>query len=176
MSRGSPSLVALLGLLAVGGYQNRAKLGELINGRAGQDPSGTGNSGGLMDQLGQMLGGGGGSSSGMGATSGGLGVQSGGAQTGSMMSGLTEMFERFTGADQAEKAQSWVRSGPNAPLAPMELEQVLDEETLAELTQKTGLSRTELLTRLSDVLPEAVDQVSPDGHLPRVAGGPTGTY
>ena len=33
MSRGMPSMTALLGLLALAGYQNRDKLGELLKGR-----------------------------------------------------------------------------------------------------------------------------------------------
>ena len=32
MSRGLPSMTALLGLLAIAGYQNRDKLAEMLNG------------------------------------------------------------------------------------------------------------------------------------------------
>ncbi len=32
MSRGFPSMTALLGLLAVAGYQNRDKIAEMLNG------------------------------------------------------------------------------------------------------------------------------------------------
>ena len=35
MSRGMPSMTALLGLLALAGYQNRDKLGELLKGATG---------------------------------------------------------------------------------------------------------------------------------------------
>jgi uncharacterized protein YidB (DUF937 family) len=35
MSRGMPSITALLGLLALAGYQNRDKLGELLKGASG---------------------------------------------------------------------------------------------------------------------------------------------
>ncbi len=166
MSRGSPSLIALLGLLAVGGYQNRDKLADLMRGRAGgQGLTGTGGSagsGGLMDQLGQMVG-------------GGRDHSTGGMQSGGILGGLSEMVERFTGSHQRDKAQSWVSTGPNTPISPTELQDVLDEDTLTELTQKTGLSRSELLTRLADVLPEAVNQATPDGRLPSDDGA-RGTY
>jgi hypothetical protein len=36
MSRGFPSMTALLGVLAVLGYQNRDKLSEMLNGAAGR--------------------------------------------------------------------------------------------------------------------------------------------
>jgi uncharacterized protein YidB (DUF937 family) len=62
MARGMPSMTALLGLLAIAGYQNRDKLAELLKGsgdgafnQAGaQQPVG-----GLLSNLSGMIGGGG---------------------------------------------------------------------------------------------------------------------
>ncbi len=146
MAKGSPSLIALLGLLAVAGYQNRDKLSEVLNTR-GPDPTRPG-ADGPLDGLRQML---------------------GGAGTGGIMSGLSELFERFSNPLQKAKVDTWVQRGPNAPLAPAELEEALDEETLSELSAKTGLSRDDLLSRLSTALPEAVDQATPDGQFPPVS-------
>ena len=61
MSRGMPSMTALLGLLALAGYQNRDKLGELLKGVTGNDAQpGAGNQqgplGGLLGNLGGALG------------------------------------------------------------------------------------------------------------------------
>jgi hypothetical protein len=45
MSRGFPSMTALLGLLAVAGYQNRDKIAEMLgglSGNAGGAPGGQG--------------------------------------------------------------------------------------------------------------------------------------
>lgn len=149
MGKGSPSLVALLGLLAVAGYQNRDKLGELLNGRAGdtaRDPGDGTNSGlgGMLDNFRQSQGGGG------------------------FLGGLSELFDRFTAPEQRAKVDTWVQHGPNAPLSSDELAQALDEDTIAELVAKTGLSREDLLSRLSTSLPHAVDQVTPDGHFPPI--------
>ena len=60
----------------------------------------------------------------------------------------------------------WVSTGPNKQIAPEQLEQAIGPDVLASLTQQTGLSREELLSRLSTTLPEAVDQYTPDGRLP----------
>ncbi len=152
MAKGSPSLVALLGLLAVAGYQNRDKLGELINSRSGNDAdrnrfgaSGQADSqGGLLDQFRQMA---------------------GGADSGGLMGGISELLERFSGPQQA-KAQSWIGTGRNESIDTDELELALDEDTIAELVQKTGLSRSELMSRLSQTLPDAVDQATPNGQFP----------
>ena len=53
MSRGFPSMTALLGLLAIAGYQNRDKIGEML-GRLGQTKPGADGQHGLGGLLGQL--------------------------------------------------------------------------------------------------------------------------
>lgn len=148
MARGMPSMVALLGLLAVAGYQNRDKLGGLLNGLGNQsrdpnDPNrNTGGLGNILDGL-------------------------GGASAGSILSGgLGDLVDRFRQSGRGDKADSWINTGDNAPVDPTDLEDTLGEDTIAELTQKTGLTRAELLERLSRTLPDAVNQMTPEGRLP----------
>ena len=86
MSRGLPSMTALLGLLAIAGYQNRDKIAEML---------------------------------------GGLGKST--------------------------------------------VEQAIGPEVLDTLSKQTGLSRDELLARLSRELPAAVDKYTPHGRLPTEA-------
>ena len=61
-NKGMPSLLALLGLVAVAGYQNRDKLRDMIaDARTGAGTAGgaTGTgSGGLLDEIGRTFGGG----------------------------------------------------------------------------------------------------------------------
>jgi uncharacterized protein YidB (DUF937 family) len=171
MAKGSPSMIALLGLLAVAGYQNRDRLGTLLNSGPGdgQDRSPTdgrsGHEGGLFEKLRDVT-----DNLTGGRSEGGLTEASaGGLAPGGLMAGLSELMERFTNAGQETKAQSWVSSGPNESIGTDELEQTLDDETIAELVEKTGLSRSELLARLSQALPDAVDQATPDGQFPPLA-------
>jgi len=151
MSRGYPSMIALLGLLAIAGYQNRDKLAEVLGGQGQNSPGGTGKGalGGLLGQLGSSL---------------------GGASAGSILSGgLGELLDRFKQAGQGETAESWVKTGPNKQIAPPQLEQAIGPEVLENLSKQTGLSREELLARLSRALPEAVDKYTPQGRLPTEA-------
>jgi uncharacterized protein YidB (DUF937 family) len=76
------------------------------------------------------------------------------------------LMESFKQQGQGDVAESWVGTGPNKQIAPNQLEQAIGPEVLATLTQQTGLSREELLSRLSTTLPEAVDKFTPDGRLP----------
>ena len=152
MSRGMPSMVALLGLLAVAGYQNRDRIAEVLGGPK-QVP------GGGPDQNNQQ--------NGQGGVLGKLGGLLGGASAGSVLSGgLGDLVERFKRNGQGQVADSWVKTGPNQTLAPDQLEQAIGPDVLHTLSQQTGLSREELLSRLTRDLPTAVDKFTPEGRLP----------
>jgi uncharacterized protein YidB (DUF937 family) len=153
MSRGYPSMTALLGLLAIAGYQNRDKIAEWLGGAGQGKPGAAGQGGGLGGLLGQLR-----SSLGGGASAGGI---LGGV--------LGELVERFKQSGQAETAESWVRTGPNKPCTPAQLEQAIGPEMLDTLSRQTGLSRDELLARLCRELPDAVDRNTPQGRLPTEA-------
>ena len=151
MSRGLPSMTALLGLLALAGYQNRDKLAELLKSTGGgqPDPKTAAQQGPLQDFLGSLGGAAGG---------GGVGGLLGG--------GLGQLLDVFKQNGQGEAAESWINKGPNKELPPPQLKQAIGADVLAALEQQTGLSQEELLARLSRELPSAVDQYTPDGHIP----------
>ena len=54
MARGMPSLAALLGLVAIAGYQNRDKIGEFVKGLGGSDLNSP--LGGMVDSVKKYLG------------------------------------------------------------------------------------------------------------------------
>ena len=60
-------------------------------------------------------------------------------------------------------------TGPNKQIAPSQVEQAIGPDVLETLSTQTGLSRQELLARLSRELPNAVDKYTPQGHLPTPA-------
>jgi uncharacterized protein YidB (DUF937 family) len=94
----------------------------------------------------------------------------GGASAGGILSGgLGELVDRFKQSGNSETAESWVRHGPNEPVTPTQLEQAMGPEMLETLSKQTGLSREELLARLSRELPDAVDKYTPQGRLPTEA-------
>ena len=150
-SRGFPSMTALLGLLAIAGYQNRDKIAEMLKG-VSQGSGVAPGQGGVGGLLGQLLGG------------------LGGANAGGLLSGgLSELVERFKQAGQGETAESWVKTGPNKPCTASQLEQAIGPEAMETLTRQTGLSRAELTAKLCRELPDAVDKYTPEGRLPTEA-------
>ena len=156
MSRGFPSLTALLGLIAIAGYQNRDKIAEMLS-ELGQNKDkpgaqGQGSIGGVLGQLSDSL---------RGASAGGI-----------LSAGLGELLDRFKRNGQGGTAESWVKVGPNQPCTPSQLEHALGPEVLDNLSKHTGLSQDELLARLCRELPEAVDKYTPEGRLPSEADYP----
>ncbi len=105
--------------------------------------------------------------SGIGGFLGQLSETLGGAGAGGLLSGgLGELVDRFKQSGHGEAAESWVGTGPNKPVTPPQLEQAIGPEVLETLSKQTGLSREELLARLSRELPDAVDKYTPHGQLP----------
>ena len=158
MSKGYPSMTALLGLLAVAGFQNRDKISEWLGNHSnephrspvppvrdvpvGHDSRGPSNLSSILGGVGT-------------AGVGGL-----------IASGLSELVDHFTKGGHGEAANSWINHGPNREMAEADLERAIGPETLDHLTRQTGLSRAALLSRLSRELPSAIDRYSPDGRMP----------
>lgn len=155
---------ALLGVLAVAGYQHRdqiaAVLRNLTNAGATASPRQEGAQpadsqqrglGGTLGQLAQS----------------GLGGLLGGASAGGILSGgLGGLLDQFQRNGQADAANSWISSGENQSIGSGQLSQALGPDVLQELIEKTGLSEQELLSRLSRDLPNAVNDLTPDGTVP----------
>lgn len=138
---------SLLGLLAVAGYQNRDKISDALKGLKNDNPSNPTGSGGLLGGIGDLI----------GAAAGG----------GGLTAGLSDLLNNFKNAGQGDVADSWVTPGvPTQGLTPDQVEKAVGAENLAELATRTGLTREELLQRLSKAIPENVDRLTPDGKMP----------
>jgi uncharacterized protein YidB (DUF937 family) len=149
MSKSTPSLLALLGLVAVAGYQNRGRISEMLSDaqEAGQRrTSGSEGQDGFLGELSQTF-----QASSVGS---------------SIAGALAEITARFKENGQSETADSWVSKRQNRPLSADDLDLTLGTENLDLLAQKTGLSRDEIKRRLATALPELVDRLTPDGRLP----------
>ena len=146
MSNRMPSLLALLGLAAAAGYQNRDKLKDMMDralNTTGQDNAAQASSGAPSDQPRQAE----------------VGLVS------SLQAGLSELVQRFRQSGDDATAQSWVSTGQNLAVTPDQLRSVLGDGVISELAQKTGLTQSNLLSRLAQVLPGTVDQLTPDGVI-----------
>lgn len=140
-------------------------LGQVLGGGAQRGGGG----GGMGDILGQVLGGGAqrGGGGGMGDILGQvLGGGAGGGGGSGGMGGLGGLLEQMQRAGYGEQARSWVGTGQNMPVSPDVLGQIFGQGGIEEIARQAGVTPQEASTGLSELLPEVVNQVTPDGQVP----------
>ena len=95
--------------------------------------------------------------------SGSQGTQPAPAGSGGGLGGLLDQFRRAGFGDQTD---SWVSTGQNVPLPPEAVEQTFGRSGLADLARRAGLSEVDTSRGLSQLIPEMIDRVTPDGSVP----------
>jgi len=64
-------------------------------------------------------------------------------------------------------ARSWISNGPNQPISADQISKVFGPSgTLGQLAAKAGLSPQDLSQKLAQVLPAAIDKLTPGGTIP----------
>ncbi|MGY2939770.1 uncharacterized protein YidB (DUF937 family) [Bradyrhizobium sp. GM6.1] len=98
---------------------------------------------------------------------GGLGGLLAGGAAGSVLSGgLGDLLNQLQHSGHGDTANTWVGKGENKAIAPGDLANALGADQIESLSAQSGLSRDELLSGLSQYLPQVVDHLTPDGRLP----------
>lgn len=80
--------------------------------------------------------------------------------------GLPAVVQQFEQHGLGGLVQSWIGTGHNQPISPAQLQQVVGSDLLRQLSAKTGVPTHDLLQKLSQVLPETIDRMTPDGVIP----------
>ncbi|TMJ04894.1 MAG: DUF937 domain-containing protein [Alphaproteobacteria bacterium] len=170
----SPWMMALLGLLAYKAMKGRGAANLPGGNGSGPmpDPRTAGApGGGLGDILGGLFGGGARPGMGGGGMGGGLGgilggLLAGGAAGGLLNNGLRNLVGDLEQNGQGEAARSWVGTGENQRISESELANAVGINDIDAVAQQTGMPREQVLSSLSEHLPELVNQLTPDGRLP----------
>ena len=119
----------------------------------------------------------------IGAVAGGMGGQGRGGAQGALLNaviamlangqgrggaggGLGDLIGKFTRGGMGDVIGSWIGPGQNAPISGDQLSNVLGSDTISDLAAQLGVSNDEAAGQLSQVLPEAVDRLTPQGHAP----------
>lgn len=80
--------------------------------------------------------------------------------------GVQGLISKFQQQGLGETVNSWISTGPNKPISPDEVHRALGPDLLQQLSAKSGLSVQDLAQKLSQILPQAVDTMTPDGRVP----------
>lgn len=80
--------------------------------------------------------------------------------------GLEGLVAKFQEKGLAPTIQSWIGTGENQPIEPEQVKQAVGHDAIAELAAKVGMTPEELSAKLAEILPNAVDKLTPTGKIP----------
>ncbi len=84
--------------------------------------------------------------------------------------GLGGLMQQFQQGGLGDLVASWVGTGQNLPVSPTQLQDVLGSDMLSQFAQQLGLSQGQAADQLSQLLPQVVDRLTPNGQLPDPGG------
>ncbi len=90
--------------------------------------------------------------------------------------GIDGIVEKLRAGGLGEAVDSWISTGANQPVDPAKLGQALGPETVQQLAAGSGIDAAHLLPMLAAFLPQLIDMLTPNGHVPsgglgQAAGG-----
>ena len=80
--------------------------------------------------------------------------------------GLSGVLAKMQQAGYGQQAQSWIGTGQNMPIDPGALSQIFGHGQLGQIAQQLGVSQEEASGGLAQMLPQVVDQMTPQGQVP----------
>jgi uncharacterized protein YidB (DUF937 family) len=80
--------------------------------------------------------------------------------------GLSGLVSQLTRGGLGEQAQSWISTGPNAPVSGAQVTQALGSDRVTQIAQQMGIDTHQAGSLLAQVLPHLVDHLTPQGQLP----------
>jgi uncharacterized protein YidB (DUF937 family) len=80
--------------------------------------------------------------------------------------GLQGVVSEFERNGFGPTVQSWVGTGTNQAISADDVHRAIGPDLLEQLAAKSGMSVPDLAQKLSQVLPQAVDKMTPGGTIP----------
>jgi uncharacterized protein YidB (DUF937 family) len=97
-----------------------------------------------------------------------------GAEMATVVNGLIEKHGGVQGiVAQLEQqglggtVRSWVSTGANQPISADQIHQVFGSDLVKQMAAKVGMSPEDLAAKLSHILPQAIDKLTPAGVVPK---------
>jgi len=84
----------------------------------------------------------------------------------SSVGGIGGVLNRFKSTGASQQADSWVSTGSNKPVSGEQVQQALGKGEVQRIATETGMSEQEASKGIANVLPEAIDKMTPDGQVP----------
>jgi len=83
--------------------------------------------------------------------------------------GLGDLVQKLQAGGLRETVVSWIGHGENLPITAEQLESALGQDTIAKLAGRLGVPPEQASALLSQLLPHAVDKLTPNGTVEEAA-------
>jgi uncharacterized protein YidB (DUF937 family) len=83
--------------------------------------------------------------------------------------GMGAVLKRFQQKGYDRQAQTWVATGANDPIDEQAVEQVVGHDELSQIAQRLGVPEQQVAQAFAEIMPEMVNQLTPQGQLPAEA-------
>jgi uncharacterized protein YidB (DUF937 family) len=80
--------------------------------------------------------------------------------------GLAGLIETFKSKGLGDVMASWIGTGENKPISPDQIKQALGSDKIQQLAAKVGISKDAASQHLSELLPQIIDKLTPNGKPP----------
>ena len=80
--------------------------------------------------------------------------------------GLTGLVDAFKNKGLGDIMSSWIGTGENKPISSDQIMQAIGSDKIQQIAQKVGISKDSASQHLSELLPQIIDMLTPNGKLP----------
>jgi len=80
--------------------------------------------------------------------------------------GIGGLMEAFSSNGMGDILSSWIGSGENLPISADQIGAILGSDVIGQFAQSAGVDSAEAGDTLASLLPNLIDQLTPDGAVP----------
>ena len=80
--------------------------------------------------------------------------------------GLNNLVGKFASNGLGNVINSWIGTGNNLPISADQLKGILGDDTISNIASKLGMDSGAVTSQLSNLLPDVIDKLTPEGKAP----------
>ena len=85
---------------------------------------------------------------------------------GKQSGGLNGLVQQFASKGLGDLVSSWIGTGKNLPISAEQIQHVLGSDAIKNMASKIGVDSNSVTSQLSNLLPQVIDKLTPDGKVP----------
>lgn len=80
--------------------------------------------------------------------------------------GLPGLLQKFQDSGLGDQVASWIGHGENQTVSGDQIKDALGSDALGDIARQAGIAPEHVSTGLAQLLPQIIDKLTPNGHVP----------